>query len=387
MRLRIWRILEAMNGGTARRLVLHVGTEKTGTTSIQTALADSREDLARAGILFPKSLGPVNHTWLVAASLDDGVFDNVKAHVLASKRTNERRYRRAIRRRFRRELERNPNWRVLVVSSELVHSRLTTPSEIERLLCFFAPLVDEITVVMCLRRQDRLAVSRFSSVLRAGYAHFDGVFQDLASHCFLAAPPDRVLDDMGNYYDYRALIERFTPHLDRADIRIATYSGDRRENIERFFQLAGLPFGTINVPDVALNPSLSADAQYVLSRINGIRKPWLPNGLRDKAVKEIHAAVEAELKGKPRRVPRSEAEDFCDRFRASNEWVRERYFPQVDRLFDEDFSDYPERTDYHLLEDRLSGVTAEYLRRLESLGPRRRRRSLFSFAWGASRRF
>lgn len=376
-----------MKSGHARRLVLHVGTEKTGTTSIQGALAASREDLAREGILFPKSLGPINHTWLVTACLDDGVFDNVKAHVLASKRTSEWRYRKAIERRLRRELARNPAWRVLVVSSELIHSRLTSPTEIERLFGFLAPLVDEIVVIAFLRRQDRLAVSRFSSVLRAGHADFEGIFEDLAPHCYLGLPPDRVLDDMGHYYDYKELIERFTPHVAQGNIRLATHTGDHRENMARFFRMAEIPLENVTVPDVALNPALSADAQYVLSRINAVRKPWLPNGLRDKAVKAVHAAIETEVKGAPRQVSRLEAERFHDRFRTSNEWVRANFFPERDSLFDEDFANYPDRADDDGREDRLSETTSDYVRRLEGSEDLRRGSSLFSFPWRPSRRF
>jgi len=45
-------------------LHLHIGTEKTGTTSIQEFLRINRANLNSAGIYVPCSLGPSNHQWL-----------------------------------------------------------------------------------------------------------------------------------------------------------------------------------------------------------------------------------------------------------------------------------------------------------------------------------
>lgn len=44
-----------------KKLILHVGCEKTGTKSIQRALANGRRRLAERGIIYPRSLGIENH--------------------------------------------------------------------------------------------------------------------------------------------------------------------------------------------------------------------------------------------------------------------------------------------------------------------------------------
>ena len=41
--------------------IIHIGTGKTGTTSIQNVLARRRAVLQRAGILYPETLGRTNH--------------------------------------------------------------------------------------------------------------------------------------------------------------------------------------------------------------------------------------------------------------------------------------------------------------------------------------
>jgi hypothetical protein len=43
------------------RIVLHIGTHKTGTTTIQATLAANRRPLARCGIIYPKTGGPPPH--------------------------------------------------------------------------------------------------------------------------------------------------------------------------------------------------------------------------------------------------------------------------------------------------------------------------------------
>ncbi len=67
----------------SRRCVLHIGLEKTGTTTIQNRLASNRERLLERGILYPRSAGRSNHLHLVSACLDFGVWDNIKANQLA----------------------------------------------------------------------------------------------------------------------------------------------------------------------------------------------------------------------------------------------------------------------------------------------------------------
>ena len=47
---------------------LHIGTEKTGTTTIQHFFAHNRSNLLEDGFLYPYSPGEANHTKLVAFS-------------------------------------------------------------------------------------------------------------------------------------------------------------------------------------------------------------------------------------------------------------------------------------------------------------------------------
>ena len=49
------------------RCILHIGTEKTGSTSLQTALSVNREHLSERGIFYSKAAGTLNSRALAAA--------------------------------------------------------------------------------------------------------------------------------------------------------------------------------------------------------------------------------------------------------------------------------------------------------------------------------
>ena len=48
-----------------KRAILHIGTEKTGTTSIQKFLFQNRRKLLSSGTLFPESAGYISNQRLV----------------------------------------------------------------------------------------------------------------------------------------------------------------------------------------------------------------------------------------------------------------------------------------------------------------------------------
>ena len=55
------------DGGHSVRCILHIGTEKTGSTSLQTALSVNREHLSERGIFYSKAAGSLNSRALAAA--------------------------------------------------------------------------------------------------------------------------------------------------------------------------------------------------------------------------------------------------------------------------------------------------------------------------------
>lgn len=347
-----------------RKAILHIGVEKTGSTSIQQALAGSRDQLRAAGVLFPKSAGPKNHTRLVASCLDDDVFDNVKANNLARTGLDSTHYRASFLADFQSELGEGPDWDTLVISSELISSRLHVQSEVMRLISLLLRYVAQIEVVVFLRRQDRLAVSRFSSALRAGHSRYDGVFNDLSSNSFLSYPQERPVNDMTEFFDYDRLLARFeglgkevtvTPH-------IYDPPSGRCDPVLTLLSHLGPAAETVTLPEggAMLNPAMSAAAAWVIAVLNADQPPRLPSGERDGLRQALLRRVEAEVKGDPRKVPRTDAEEFLARFASSNEAVRKRYFSRQVTLFDGNFGDLPAAVDDSDLEIKYMHLVTRY---------------------------
>jgi hypothetical protein len=335
----------------AKRAIIHIGTEKTGTTSLQHRLALSRAVLRQSGVLYPQSAGSKNHTRLVAASLDDNVIDNVKAHIMADRGEDEAELRKKFARDLNREMTEGPYWQTLLLSSELIHSRLHTKTEVERLLSYFEAHVDEIHLVVVLRRQDKLALSRFSTAIRAGHKGVADIFEDLHEHVYISLPTSRHVSDFEHYYDYSSLIARFTPYIPSEHIHIWKYEdlGVKLSTTVRLEQLLNVSLNTFD-GCLELNRSMSLAAQNIIARLNAEFPSYLPSGLRNEVFAKLKNQIALEVIGSSRTVDRAKAEAFMARFHQSNAEVAKRT-PQQ-KLFDTSFDDYS-ITDRNILPDNF----------------------------------
>lgn len=144
---------------------LHIGTEKTGSSSIQEFMRLNDAPLRQQGFLYPRSLGPVNHrklrnyaasthTHLMGAEVrehPDGI-EGFRARLVGD---------------FDQEIA-ETTYRSLVVSDEHFHSALTTLEEIDRLRGFLARVCRTCQVIVYLRRQDELSRSFHCEQIKIG---------------------------------------------------------------------------------------------------------------------------------------------------------------------------------------------------------------------------
>ena len=144
----------------APRLLLHIGTEKTGTTAWQAWLAHQREALDQRGFAVPTSLGPTNHRKLPTSCFDlDRVDDMVIRSGLAPTTAADRqRTYRAWQQAFATEVQQRPH-HTWLVSSEHCSSRLTRPVELARLQLCLKELFAE-TIVLLVSGIPRRPLSR-----------------------------------------------------------------------------------------------------------------------------------------------------------------------------------------------------------------------------------
>lgn len=341
-----------------RSAILLIGTEKTGTTTLQHFLASNREALARRGFVYPGFCGALNHTGLAAYAMDPSRADPIREPFGAHRAADVEPMRDRLRAAAAAELG---SGGTAIFCSEHCHSRLKTAEEVERLRDFLGGFFDDVRIGVYLRRQDQVALSLYSTRLKSG---------DTEKRILPRTNGD---DHVFNYDRSLALWEACFGR-DAMTVRLF----DREllvggSVIDDFLATWGIgPVeGFVRVADQ--NESITPVAQEFLRAINPGLKP-----IRGLPVEEVRGPLAARLAqlfpGRGARPARAEVEAFYELFRASNERVRERFFPERAQLFAEDFSAYPEveddrdvaLADFAEVAAGLHGAAVAETRRLEA---------------------
>lgn len=147
-------------------LLLHIGTEKTGTTSIQHFMAANRSLLRKQGVLYPRSPGETNHFGIPSLAQDRNKGELWKNLGIADLEDRDR-YARDLAQRLTAELAEEP-YETAIISSEHCSSRLMSDREVETLRAFLAPFFRSVRILVYLRRQDDFAVSTYSTGVKSG---------------------------------------------------------------------------------------------------------------------------------------------------------------------------------------------------------------------------
>lgn len=183
------------------RIYLHIGLEHVGAGRLQEVLADKREQLAAKGILFPRSLGPRNHTRLYMAVTDPDHIDPLRFNrgfMMPDKQA-------ALRTEISAQLARDvaaTSPHTLILSASQLGASLHRRSELERLRDLLSPLSDDIRIIAHIDEQSRLLARHYAEQVMDGRGTTLDVEMGLAGSadwwddCLLTAPgiaPDKGL--------------------------------------------------------------------------------------------------------------------------------------------------------------------------------------------------
>ena len=196
------------------------------------------------------------------------------------------------------------------------------PEEVDRLRELLAPYFSELLVLVYLRRQDEIVISLRNTSLR--------------SHGRL--PPQWFPQDYGALamLDHHLLLQRWGKVFGAAALRPRLYHAAEAAHLQDFLAAIGAPALALNLPR-RMNRSLAPAAEAWLSQQRG-EGPWPPPGMGP-----LLKLLETEFPGPGALPARAEAARFLARFAASNEAVREAWFPERETLFDFDLATYPEQ--------------------------------------------
>jgi len=330
-------------------LMLHIGTEKTGTTSIQEFLHINRGLLMTQGIAFLKSPGNRNHRNLVLALIK---IEKKKAVIGWDTPDEREKSKKKLLENFHNEIKSLPDHiNKVIISSEHFSSLIKDKGDLFILREFFNDYFSSIKIIVYLRRQDEIALSRLSTSYLFDFAAKQSDFEILRNNY---------------YYNYFRLLNMWEDGFPEAVIIPRIF--DRNEFIANdlindFMWSAGIKQkADFKIPE-RLNQSLSKSAIDAAMLMDGMAE----NGQIDlstdaaKALKkEIIQTINLRFPGEGKEISKHTAIDFCRKFSSINQQVAKKWFLR-DQLFSEDFSMYPEIPENSVIDPDVAKVVLSML--------------------------
>ena len=152
-----------------KTITIHIGTPKTGTTSIQEYLERNEEALYKAGCLVPKTSRRVkpNHTLLANYCININRITEISIRNRIHTVKALKKFRRNFPKELRTEIKQFHGDNV-VFSSEQCYGRLTTAKELKKLKALFRGLDYQIKIIVYIREQTDMLCSLYSSEMKQG---------------------------------------------------------------------------------------------------------------------------------------------------------------------------------------------------------------------------
>lgn len=346
------------------KAIVHIGTEKTGTSSIQKYLYRNRRRLRRAGFHVLTSAGKGNNRALAAYCRSDQSPDDYFRDRGITTAEGRKEFRRDLMRRMRREISGLPaSVHTVIISSEHFHSRFRTEAEMNKFRKVLDEFFSSIRIVCYIREQVATGESWYSTTLKASGTD---PLVDFMQRC----------RPSNYYYNYDECLGAWEKlyGFDALDVSIFArehfVNGDLLDDFTAKLEpaLVGRLNKRIRVENESLNP-----AGQALARALNIAYPALKSRSPevDKVIMGCKKMINRRFRGKGQQLDDATRMSIYESFRESNERVRARYFPGIDELFappkprerteafpDQEFRSVLRRIEKRLwrLGDRLSGL-------------------------------
>jgi hypothetical protein len=299
----------------AKTIFLHIGTQKTGTTTLQALGTRNRTALAAQGVLYPLTLGKQNHVGLTFFAQNGvGNRDLSRAEGINTQ-ADMQAYVEGLPAALHDEIA-HSGCQTVWLSNEHLSSRVRQPAQIARVAALLKPLAEEIRLVVYLRYQPEYYLSTYAMEVKAG-GNKDN------------QPP---LNGRDYYYNYDRMLAGWAREFGDDSILVRVFERAALKNgdvVDDFFDVMGfVPGPGIEIPP-ALNTSLDAK---VLQFLRLFRR-HIPRFVDDAANPEhgdILRALEGISNGPRFSVPAQTMQQIGTAFAESNASVARRYLGRAD---------------------------------------------------------
>ena len=349
------------------RAVLHIGTEKTGSTFLQRALYKNEIQLKKRAVFLTKSMEYPNNRVLPALfqkEVDDWSFRHGASDMPGHREAVERYLP-----NIAAELDALQKAEgTVILSSEHCHSRLRDVEAVAALRKFLCKYFDDITVVCYFRQQYSMARSYYSTLLKGSYTES---WETFVSH---------EVREENYYFNFLKIADVWSEEFGNDACKFRVYD---RENLEGgnlfvdFLECIGLGSvkSFVNAKLSDYNKSLSGTEQQIFRLINQYF-PYYQRGSQDinPVNTELKAAVRsAKLEGRVIDEGGESQEEVLQRFRVSNEVLFRKYFSEEAgfRVKDTRLDSDVRRFNHNADADDLKGILKVLEKIFKSLGDAR----------------
>ncbi len=333
------------------RCVLHIGTPKTGSTTLQSFIQANRDRLAERGVWAPRSLGR-NHVRLCVSMMRPDRRDGNAPRVLHIQRapdipTLARRVTEAFDAETAAAFGDGPRPATLLITSEFFQQFLNEPDEIARLADWLLARAERVEPLLYVRRQADYVVSMASTRMKDSGVDF----------------PMRFPDGTPRHLRYEDADALYSSAFGAEGMRVRVYERGALKDgdlIPDFLDALGLAPWPGMVRPAPENLSIRPELQKFLAHINRLAPPFVKGAPNPERI-EL-GALHARFQGRGVTPTPEEARAFTERFAAGNEELRARYHPDRPRLFSDDYSAFENGPSAHVTDDDLMKVCHEALR-------------------------
>jgi len=355
------------------RAVIHIGTPKTGTTTIQSFLDRNRQSLKKQGVFIPaagiqyfsrsrlsaatclidaRESCPLFHGHFQNGCVRRGFLSLYKKYFTAADQEKQKQ-------KCRREIEKFCRKDGLAIFSNENFS-LFIDNEVERLKELLNPLFDDVMVVIYLRRQPECLVSLHPTIV------WNGTSWSILD--YLNVPEERSL------LAYHPIVKRWSIFgKNKVKVRIFDKKAFHENDLlSDFAATAGFDLtGLVRVKNRKEAKLGSAEVEFMRSlnsHIPVMIGPFMNNPDHSKQVRKFLEDYALNNPGDSKKAyhfSRAEAGRILEQFREGNDWIAREFLGQ-EHLFDDDLSMYSEEvvSGHQLTHEKWGEITAYVLREM-----------------------